>query len=478
MRFAGGIDEFVNIRTGIAGSDGGHGDPSIGPTYVFAYAVNARAVCVATLAALPAWLRARRSHNPPMPNPHRIYRKLAVLTEGSQDMYRNKTAMGLLRFRPENVVCMIDSQLAGGDLARIAGVGQGIPIVADSNEAKRLGAEWLVIGVATPGGYLPDALRAQVYDAIRHRIGIISGLHESVNGDPNLVSLSSRFAVELVNLRKVPDDGEQGVSTGRARETRAFRVLTVGTDANLGKTTTALALDRYFHDQLREQQKATKKAEITKRKTVEPVKCRFVATGQDGILISGHGVCIDRVISDFAGGMVEELVLEADRHGADLLMIEGQNAILSPCFSGTALSLLHGACPDAMILCHAPTRTHFRHTSVPLVGLSENIRLHEALLAPLHPGKVVAIALNTLEMDEPTAAAALAAAQAETGLPVADVVREGDAGRARLAAALLAAMRRRPAVAAPKKTPTKKKASVATKSAGLTSAVVKARKSR
>ena len=351
----------------------------------------------------------------PMPINH-VYQRLAVLTEGSLDIFRNKTAMNLLRFRPEDVVCVIDTKHSGGNLETLTGIPASVPIVASIAEAVRLQAQWLVIGVATPGGYLPPSLRPQVYEAIRNRIGVISGLHESVDGDPNLVALAARFAVELVNLRKVGDD--HSISTGKARKTKALRLLTVGTDTNIGKTTTTLSLARHL--------KAAK------------VPARMVATGQDGILITGRGLCIDRVISDFCGGAVEHLILH-EAKGADLLVIEGQNSILSPCYSGSALSLLHGSCPDAMILCHAPARTMLRHTDVPMPSLSTYIHLYETMLKPIYPtGKVVSIALNTMGMEPADAAAAAAAAEKETGLPVADPVRDGEAGCAKLLAPVLA----------------------------------------
>ncbi len=356
---------------------------------------------------------------------HPLYRRLAVITEGTRDIYRNKTALGLLRFRPEDVVCVIDSAHAGTDLSHLPGIDAKIPVVGSIHDAIALGIEWLVIGVNTPGGFLPDTIRPHVYDAIRNRIGVISGLHESVNGDPNLVSLSARYAVELVNLRATPDD--RLVSTGKARETKAFRLLTVGTDANIGKTTVALTIERHLN-----------------RTKAYKTKARFVSTSQDGILITGRGVAVDRMISDFAGGMVEELVLEEDRRGADVLVIEGQNSILSPCYSGTSISLVHGSCPDAMVLCHNPRRTLLRHTDAPVPPLTTYIDLYERVLAHVHPGKVVAIALNTLELTPEEAAEALAKAAAETGLPVADVIREGDAGCRRIVAAVLQARQAKP----------------------------------
>lgn len=348
-----------------------------------------------------------------------LYRRLALLTQGGQDIYRNKTAMSMLRFRPDDVVCVIDAKHAGEDLQALTGAGAGIPIVATVQQAVELGIDWLVIGIVTPGGHLPDELKLQVYDAIRQRVGIISGLHESVSGDPNMVALAARYAVELVNLRKLPNE-DFPIGKALARTTDAYRVLIVGTDASIGKTTTALELTRHLE--------------------ARAIRARFVCTGQDGKLVTGRGVCVDRVISNFASGAVERTVLQEARHG-DILIIEGQDALLSPPYSGVALSLLHGSCPDAMILCHAPSRTHHRHTDVAIPPLQTYRRLYEDMLAPLHPGKVVAIALNTMGLDLKTAQAEVAAARKATGLPCADVIRDlpGSRGCAELAEAVLAA---------------------------------------
>ena len=95
--------------------------------------------------------------------------------------------------------------------------------------------------------------------------------------------------------------------------------------------------------------------------------------------------------------------------------------------------------PDAMVLCHAPMRTEHRHTDVPIPPLPTYLQLYEQSLSPLHPGKVVAVSLNTMGMDQQAASAALNGARRACGLPTADVVREGDGeGTRRLADALLA----------------------------------------
>ena len=56
--------------------------------------------------------------------------------------------------------------------------------------------------------------------------------------------------------------------------------------------------------------------------------CRFVGTGQAGILIGG-GIALDAVRVDYAAGAVEAAVLEAAASLADdgLVLVEGQGSL-------------------------------------------------------------------------------------------------------------------------------------------------------
>ena len=343
-------------------------------------------------------------------------RNLALLTEGFE-IFRNKTTMGLLRYCPEDVTCVIDSEHAGKDLYELTGLGKGIPIVASVADAVPYNPEYVVIGVTTPGGYLPDNIRSHVYKAIRSQIGVISGLHEELATDPNIASLACRHAVDLVDLRGIPEE-ETFIASGRALETKALRVLTVGTDCNLGKMTTSIQLEMFMRN-------------------VQRIRARFVATGQNGMLIKGRGVCVDRVVSDFAAGAVERLMLREDVD-MDLLIVEGQGSILSPPYSGVALSLLHGCLPDAMILCHRAGRHYHRNSEVPIPPIQEYVEFYNNMLKPLHKdGRVVAISLNTQGMSDEEAKEHIDSVYEQTGLPVADVVRHGEKGIEALSNAVL-----------------------------------------
>jgi uncharacterized NAD-dependent epimerase/dehydratase family protein len=129
------------------------------------------------------------------------------------------------------------------------------------------------------------------------------------------------------------------------------------------------------------------------------------------------------VIADFVAGAAERLVLEA-APGADVVLVEGQGSIIHPSYSGVTYGLLHGSLPHAMVLCHQPSRrTIANHAWVPLPPLAELVRMHEAAAAPLRPAPVIAVALNTVDLDEGPPAAAVAAAERDTGLPATDPVR-------------------------------------------------------
>lgn len=200
-------------------------------------------------------------------------------------------------------------------------------------------------------------------------------------------------------------------------------MLTVGSDAAVGKMTVSLELVRAL------------------ARAGERVS--FVATGQTGIAIADGGISVDAVVADFVAGAAERLVCNA-AESADWIVVEGQGSLTHPGFSGVTLGLLHGSAPDLMVLCHDASRKAVKGFSeLPIRELPDLVRLYEdAALWPRSPRAarvpVVAIALNTSGLDDRAAAAAIARAARETGLPAADPIGEGEAGADRLAAAVLA----------------------------------------
>jgi uncharacterized NAD-dependent epimerase/dehydratase family protein len=327
-------------------------------------------------------------------------RKLLLLAEGhSGDPHHGKTARGVMRYRPEDVVALLDSGRAGEQE-------EGFPIVGTVEEALPLGATTALVGVATSGGRFPPAWRELLKQSIRAGLDIENGLHEFITDDAELSALASEYGVELRDLRKPPPG--LNVPTG-ANLTHGSRVvLTVGSDCAIGKMSVSLELDR----------------EARKR----GIASQFVPTGQTGIAIAGWGIAVDAVVSDFIAGAAEQLVVEGVERGGELLLVEGQGSVLHPAYSGVTLGLIHGSAPHAYVLCHqAGSDVVDGDARCPIPPLPHLVRLHHELSLIPRPAPVLAVALNTRYLDDAGARAAIEAAEQETGLPADDPVRFGGA---------------------------------------------------
>lgn len=328
-----------------------------------------------------------------------------ILAEGHLGPESSKTANSALRYLPDRVVAVIDSRHAGKTVREVVGFGGEIPVIASLDEGLALGPSALLLGIAPQGGGLPSDWKPLLQDAIRARLDLVSGLHVHLADDPGLRVLAEEFEVRLWDLRRAPDGIP--VATGRAREAEAFTVLTVGTDCNIGKMTAALQI----RDSLVER----------------GVRTGFAATGQTGILIEGWGIAVDAVKADFIAGAAERLTLLA-AEGNEVALVEGQGSLVHPGYSGVTLGLLHGTMPDAMILCHQPSRACVyggggAYRWMPLPSVTEVIRICEAAIAPLRESRVIAVSLNTWDLSDEEAEAAVERISRETGLPTTDPVR-------------------------------------------------------
>ena len=327
-------------------------------------------------------------------------KRYLILAEGrSQDPHYGKTARGILRYRGDDVVAILDSTHAGETY-------DGKPVVARVEDALPHEPTHAIVGVATQGGRFPPAWRSLLKDAITAGLHLENGLHELISDDPELRALAAEQGVDLVDLRKPPPG--LNVPTGENMDVAATIVLTVGSDCAIGKMTVSLELDR----------------EARRR----GIASEFVPTGQTGIAIAGWGIAVDAVVSDFLAGAVEQLVVEGHRRGGELLFVEGQGSVVHPAYSGVTLGLVHGSAPHLFVLCHLAGATEVEgYPGHPLPPLTELIDLHERIALPARPARVAAIALNTRDLSDEEARRALAAAEEETGLVADDPVRFGPA---------------------------------------------------
>jgi uncharacterized NAD-dependent epimerase/dehydratase family protein len=268
-------------------------------------------------------------------------------------------------------------------------------------QAVEQGAKTLIIGVANRGGRISPAWQQTMVRALELGMDIASGLHNKVADIPIVREAAQRLGRNLFDVRHPDRDFDLG--TGAKRP--GLRLLTVGTDCSIGKMFTALALEKEMR--------------------ARGMNADFRATGQTGILIAGSGVSIDAVVADFISGAVEYLSpANAPDHWD---VVEGQATVLHPSYAGVTVGLVMGSQPDAMVVCHEPTRPHMRglpHRPVP--SIRETMLAHEVCAHVTNPeARVIGIAVNTSGMGAPEAMAYLRSLEDEFALPAEDPVRTG-----------------------------------------------------
>ncbi|MCF2904762.1 DUF1611 domain-containing protein [Octadecabacter sp. CECT 8868] len=311
------------------------------------------------------------------------------------DQLAAKVAQGIKDWRPENAV---------GQL-RLPGCGADVGL-ADTTlqQAWDAGARTLVIGVANRGGIISQAWKDVLIEALGMGFDLASGLHNLLRDENDLVA-AAHVAGQTLHDVRIPSVAYP-IANGIKRSGK--RCLAIGTDCSVGKMYTGLAID----------------AEMRKR----DMKSSFRPTGQTGILITGGGVPLDAVVADFMAGAVEYLTPDNDEDHWD--HIEGQGSLYHVSYSGVTMALIHGGQPDALVLCHEPTRTHMRGLPTYDLPSLEDLRDTALPIARVaNPNcEIVGISVNTQHLSEEEAAKYLADVEARMGLPTVDPFRHG-AGR-------------------------------------------------
>jgi uncharacterized NAD-dependent epimerase/dehydratase family protein len=330
--------------------------------------------------------------------------RILILADGEFGPLTSKTANSVIRYLPDRIVGVVDRVHAGKTVEQVLGFGGPIPVVGTMKAGIDSRPDSVLIGIAPVGGKLPEQWRQWLAEAIDAGCSIWSGLHTFISDDPMLAERAAARGVKIHDLRRPPPD--LPVASGRAKTVEPFVILTVGTDCNVGKMTSQLQITRLLNER--------------------GLRTRFVATGQTGIMIEGWGIAVDAVVADFIAGAAERLVLEGSQD-ADIVLVEGQGSLNHPGYSGVTCGLLHGSCPDALILCHQATRTHigdYRPEAwLRMPSLSEYVRLYEKVAGYVHPTRTIGISLNTYDLPDVDARAACEAAARDTGLPTTDPVR-------------------------------------------------------
>lgn len=309
-----------------------------------------------------------------------------------QDQLSAKTCDGIVQWRPEWCVGQF----------RLPGCGADVRLTDMTlTEGLKNGAKTLVIGVVNPGGFMPEHWTVTIVEALRQGYDVASGLHARLGDFPEVADAAEKYGRQLFDVRHPSGHFKTGTGAKRAGK----RCLAVGTDCSVGKMYTPLAME--------------------KEMKARGMNVTFRATGQTGIFIAGNGVSIDAVVSDFISGAVEQICPENDSGHWDL--VEGQGSLFHPAYAGVTLGLIHGAQPDALILCHEPTRIHMRGLpGQPLPDLKSCMELNLATAQLTNPAaKFIGVAINTAQMESTAAEIYLADVEQSLGLPTVDPMRTG-----------------------------------------------------
>lgn len=326
-------------------------------------------------------------------------RRIVILTDGRTTPTGAKTASCVIRYKPEEVVALLDTTQAGKTAGELLGVGGSLPIVANLADAPN--ANTLLIGIAPSGGKLPAAWRKILLEAIDRGMSLVSGLHDFLSNDPEISAAAAKKGVEIHDVRK---NNERDVSNRLNLREDCLRVHTVGQDCSVGKMLASveltLGLKKRGHD------------------------AKFIATGQTGIMIEGDGCPVDCVVSDFVNGAVEKMILANQHH--DYLLIEGQGSLSHPRYSAVTLGLLHGCIPQAMILVYEAGRKNVHGMDyIPLPPLKKILEVNEMMASLSMPSKVIGIAMNSRLLTAEETEAERERVRKELGIPVCDVIRHG-----------------------------------------------------
>jgi uncharacterized NAD-dependent epimerase/dehydratase family protein len=301
-----------------------------------------------------------------------------ILTNGLFASNNAKTAHGLIRGTERfTVVGVIDAAETAGKDAGILldGKHRNIPVFASLYSALEQikDIRFLIIGVATVGGYLPSEMLITIKEAIREGISIVNGLHEFLFEKPDIFALANEYAVELIDIRKPKSRKDLHFWTGEIFDIPATVIAVIGMDCATGKRTTARLLRQACQS--------------------NGISAQMIYTGQTGWLQGGaYGFILDSTLNDFVSGELENAILSCwkETH-AGLIFLEGQSALRNP--SGPCgLELLISGNAKHTVLVYAPKRKYFDED--PRWGMIPSVDSEIELIEKIG-SKVIAIALNT-----------------------------------------------------------------------------------
>ena len=119
-------------------------------------------------------------------------RRMVILTDGHSNPLTAKTACSVLRYCEHEVLAVLDTAAAGQTAEQLLGTGGETPVIAELDAAPE--AKTLLIGIAPPGGKIPEHWRPIIMKAIARGMNVLSGLHEFLAQDSEFAAAAAASA--------------------------------------------------------------------------------------------------------------------------------------------------------------------------------------------------------------------------------------------------------------------------------------------
>lgn len=336
-----------------------------------------------------------------------VKKKIIVATDGLfQDDYA-KTAHGLIRGSEKfEVLAIIDNNNVGMDAGEaLDGIHRDIPIISSIEDAinKFEVIDYLVIGVATVGGVLSDSLLIIIHKAINNGLGVVNGLHDKLCEREDILKLSKKHNVELIDIRKPKPIKDLHFWTGDIFKIDVPIIAFLAMDCAMGKRTTARLIMEQCVD--------------------IGIHAEMIYTGQTGWMQgSKYGFIFDSTINDFVSGELENAIFTCWKESKpDLILLEGQSSLRNP--SGPCgLEFIISGNAKQVILVHSPNKKYFDDD--PAWGEIPSVE-SEIDIIKSFGSKVIALALNTNGLSHEEALAYQVEYKKSLGIPVVMPIEEG-----------------------------------------------------
>jgi uncharacterized NAD-dependent epimerase/dehydratase family protein len=295
--------------------------------------------------------------------PQEIYKNTdaIILAHGYVGEVLGKTVHGLLMHsKVFNILALVDRKKAGQRTSEIcSGVTKDVPVY-DNLHSALLHKPKVLILIGNPS---QDNLE-EIKLCIEKGIDIINSSFVFLKDFPELVNHAVGKNVRLTDLRDVKRNWK--TPDGSILDIKAKVVYVTGTDCGLGKRTAAY--------------------ELTMEAKRRGIRAAFAATGQTGLMIGCEGgIILDAILNEHCAGAVEELIVDIDNKGYELIFLEGQASLMH--FGGSnSIVLLHASNPHAIVMVHDPGRKfHAAYADSPIFqmcDLQREINIIEDLYLP------------------------------------------------------------------------------------------------